>query len=89
MKSLVDYFGCGQYYSYNKYGEFKCRTFIDNYEKILPFFRKYPILGVKSKDFEDWSKVAEIIKTKGHITKKGFNKICQIKDGMNKSRFIE
>ena len=89
MKSLVDYFGCGQYYSYNKYGEFKCQTFIDNYEKILPFFRKYPILGVKSKDFEDWSKVAEIIKTKDHITKEGFNKICKIKDRMNKSRFIE
>jgi len=27
------------------YNEFKCQSFKDNYEKILPFFRKYPILG--------------------------------------------
>ena len=88
MRSLVNFFGCGQSYSYKDYAEFKCQTFLDNYEKILPFFRKYPIIGVKSKDFEDWGKVAEIIKTKAHLTKEGFDQIRQIKAGMNKGRSI-
>lgn len=38
IKCLADYFGCGQFYSYKDYAEFKCRTFKDIYEKILPFF---------------------------------------------------
>lgn len=37
IKCLADYFGCGQTYSYKEYAEFKCRTFKDIYEKILPF----------------------------------------------------
>jgi hypothetical protein len=53
LKSLVNFFGCGQAYSYKDHTQFICQSFKDNYEKILPFFRKYPILGVKSRDFED------------------------------------
>jgi hypothetical protein len=53
LKSLVDFFGCGQTYSYKDYIEFRCQSFKYNYEKIIPFFNKYPIIGVKSKDFED------------------------------------
>ena len=53
LKSLVNFFGCGQTYSYKDYIEFRCQSFLDNYNKILPFFRKYPILGVKSQDFND------------------------------------
>lgn len=53
MRSLVNFFDCGQSYSYKDYAEFKCQAFQANSEKILPFFRKYPIIGVKSQDFED------------------------------------
>jgi hypothetical protein len=40
--------------------------------------------GVKSKDFDDWCKVAKMIKAKDHLTKQGFDYICQIKSNMNK-----
>ena len=53
IKCLAYYFSCGQFYTYKDYAEFKCSNFKDIYETILPFFLKYPILGVKSKDFED------------------------------------
>uniref|UniRef100_UPI0021158EFD hypothetical protein n=1 Tax=Aspergillus sclerotioniger TaxID=319627 RepID=UPI0021158EFD len=89
LKSLVDFFGCGQAYSYKNHSEFICQSFKHNYEKIIPFFRKYSILGVKSQDFEDWVKVAEIIKTKGHLTKEGLHQIKEIKAGINKGRLIE
>ena len=84
LKVLIDFFECGQTHT-----EFICQSFNKNYEKILPFFRKYPILGIKSQDFEDWAKVAEMIKTKAHLNNEGFNQICKIRAGMNKSRSIE
>lgn len=65
------------------YIEFNCQSFKDNYEKILPFFLKYPILGVKAQDFEEGKKVAEMIKSKEHLTNEGFEQIRQIKARMN------
>ena len=84
MKYFVDYFGCGQSYTYQKHAKYKCRNFKDIREKILPFFLKYPILGVKSQDFYDWAKTVEIISSKAHTTKPGFEQIKKIKAGMNK-----
>lgn len=53
---------------------------------IIAFFEKYPIQGKKSLDFADFKKVAEILKNKEHLTSEGFNKILEIKSGMNKVR---
>jgi hypothetical protein len=89
LKSLIDFFGCGQAYSYKTHTEFICQSFNNNYEKILPFFRKYPILGIKAQDFEDWAKVAEMIKTKAHLNNEGLDQIRKIRADMNKSRSIE
>jgi len=50
----------------------------------MPFFREFNIKGVKSKDFNDWCKIADIIKAKDHLTKEGFDLVCQIKSSMNK-----
>ena len=86
MKSLVNYFGFGKAYTYKSYTEFKSRSLVDNFEKIIPFFQKYPILGLKALDFVDWCKVAILINNKAHLTKEGFKNICQIKAGMNKGR---
>ncbi len=88
LKSFIDFFECGQTYSYLNYTEFKCQSFKDNYEKIIPIFRKYPILGVKLQDFEDWVKIAEMIKSKEHLTNEGFEQIRKIKARMNKGRYL-
>jgi hypothetical protein len=37
---------------------------LDIVEKIIPLFQYYPIQGVKAKDFEDFCKVAELIRQK-------------------------
>ena len=89
LKSFVNLFGCGKTYSYKNHTEFICQSFKDNYEKILPFFIKYPILGIKYKDFEDWWKVAELIKKKDHLTNEGVDLIRKIRAGMNKGRYIK
>ena len=54
--------------------------------KIIPFFDKYSIVGVKSKSYEDFKQVALIVKDKKHLTLEGFNLIKNIKEGMNKLR---
>jgi hypothetical protein len=53
---------------------------------IIPFFIKYPILGVKSQDFSDFVKIADLIRDKEHLTEDGLDKIIKIKSGMNKGR---
>jgi len=88
MKSLIAYFGCGSYYKHNKsdYGWFKCGNFKDLSEKIIPFFKESRIRGVKALDFQDWSEIANIIKTKSHLTSQGLSRIQKIKATMNQGR---
>jgi len=42
--------------------------------KIIPFFNKYPILGVKSLDFAYFKEVAELVKNRKHLTESGLKK---------------
>lgn len=87
MRSLIEYLDCGLVFNQTETAVvFKVMKFSDLIEKIIPFFVKYPILGVKAKDFVDWCKVAELMKNKKHLTTEGLNQIRQIKAGMNKGR---
>jgi hypothetical protein len=58
----------------------------DIHKVVIPFFVKYPILGVKSLDFSDFCEVARILEAKNHLTQEGFNRILVIKAGMNRKR---
>jgi LAGLIDADG DNA endonuclease family protein len=53
---------------------------------IIPFFKKYPVLGIKQNDFSDWCKVAKLMNDGSHLTIEGLNLIRTIKEGMNKGR---
>lgn len=87
LKDIISYLGCGRY-EINKVeaGNYLCKNFGDINEKILPFFSRYPLVGVKSANFADFCKAAEIMKTKAHLTEGGLNEIIKIKSGMNKKR---
>ena len=88
MRSLICYFGCGFINDSSGYSwlNFMVTKVSDLYENILPFFKKYPIRGIKAKDFNDWSLILEIVNNKGHLTKEGVEKIKLIKNGMNSRR---
>ena len=62
------------------------KNYSDIVNKIIPFFNQYPILGVKSLDFSDFKKVAEIMNNKEHLTEAGFSKILKIVETMNLDR---
>lgn len=53
--------------------------FSDIESKIIPFFNEYPIVGIKSKYFEGFCTVAELMKNKEHLSPEGLEKVRQIK----------
>jgi hypothetical protein len=79
MNSLVSYFGCGNVYKHRKVIDFKVTKFRDLTEKVIPFFDKYQIIGVKAKDYKDFKKAIELIKNKVHLTSDGLEEIKKIK----------
>lgn len=86
MNSITEFLNCGNLHKKREVFEYQVSKFMDLTEKIIPFFNEYPILGQKSKDYEDFSKVAELMETKVHLTKEGVDKIREIKDKMNTGR---
>lgn len=88
MKSLIDYLGCGKYRERKGglAGDYLVYKISDLTDIIIPFFDKYPILGVKSSEFNDFKLVSEIVKKKEHLTKKGVNEIIKIQSNMNTNR---
>ena len=90
FSNIRDYLGCGNLYLEKPVTRsaviFVVYKFRDIWEKIIPFLQEYPIWGVKSLDYSDFSKVALLMKDKAHLTDKGLAQIRLIKLGMNKGR---
>jgi hypothetical protein len=84
MKNQIELLNCGILYRYGGTIRLKVTKFDDLENKIIPFFSKYLIIGVKKKDFEDFCRIVTLMKNKAHLTKEGLNKIREIKAGMNK-----
>jgi len=60
--------------------------FSDIIDKIIPFFKMYPILGTKKNDYSDWCEIAKLMSVNLHLEKDGLDLIRKIKFGMNKGR---
>ena len=60
--------------------------FSDIVNIIVPFFYKYPIIGLKKLDYLDFKKVSELVKTKNHLTSEGYLEIEKIHSQMNQRR---
>ena len=88
LESFIAFFGCGilEASSRDPIVNFSVYKFSDNDEKIIPFFQKCNVFGVKSDNFKDWCRAAEIIKAKQHTTEEGLNRIITLKSGINKGR---
>ena len=50
---LIEYLDCGNIYKKGEIIDFRVSKFSDIINKIIPFFKKYPINGVKVKGFAD------------------------------------
>ena len=88
MRSFIEFLNCGNVHFTRNAVSFRVENFDDVRTKIIPFFVKYPLLGVKTQDFKDFFRAAELVKEKKHLTPEGLDQICKIKDGMNKNRLV-
>ena len=86
MEKIQSSLGCGNVYQNRTWLDLEVTKFDDIDKKIIPLFEKFPIRGVKALDFKDWCKVAEIVKTKNHLTIQGLDEILKIKSRMNTGR---
>lgn len=88
IKSLCLYLGCGRFYldSKRESSEFIVTRFSDVSDKIISFFDKYKIQGVKALDYADFKKVGEMMKVQEHLTEAGLEEI--LKEGKNNIRRI-
>ena len=86
MRSFVNFFKCGRVYPNRDAFYYRVSKFDDIMEKIIPFFKNYPIKGIKALDFSDFCRVAEMMKAKQHLTQEGLEKIKKIPAGMNQRR---
>ncbi len=96
LEKLQKHFGCGYIYilNYERYGwrphvKYAVKSQKDIFERIIPFFKKYPLKGKKKKDFELFCKAVKMFETKEHLTKKGISKLRKIQSKMNIRRKLE
>jgi hypothetical protein len=88
MNSLVKYLDCGIIREVPRRPtiDFIVKKFSDFDSKIIPLFDNYPLQGIKSLNFEDFCKIAYLMKDKAYLTVEGFEQIRSIKSGMNTGR---
>ena len=88
MNSLIKYFNCVKLYSNGSCFYFTVSKFDDINNKIIPFFVKFTLIGVKNYNYKDFCKVANLLVQKAHLTQVGLEKIIalRLKSGMNRGR---
>ena len=88
LKDIVNYLNYGRYYKSptRDEGQYLITVFSDISDKLIPFLNEYPLLGVKKEDYLDFVQIAELIKSKAHLTYEGLEKIKLIIGNMNRKR---
>jgi len=88
LKDIVTYLNYGRYYKSptRKEGQYLVTVFSDINDKLIPFLNEYPLLGVKKDDYLDFAQIAELIKSKAHLTDEGLERIKLIQSNMNRKK---
>ena len=55
---------CGKIYLHKEGVHFRVTKYSDLSDKIIPFFQKYSIIGIKALDFKDFCIAADMMKNK-------------------------
>jgi len=86
MERIVSYLDCGFISERGDILDFQVTRFSDITDNIIPFFKKYPIRGVKLNNFNDFCKGAILVSNKEHLTVQGLEKIKLLNSNMNTLR---
>ena len=89
LEAIKGKFGCGYIKPNNPNNPrdltsvYVVRNLADIRNKIVPFFKKFPLFSSKQKDFEKFAKVVSAMSKGEHLTKNGLSKILKISFSMN------
>ena len=87
LEKLQNYFDCGAIRYSKKDGLYKyeVRSLDDLFNKLIPFFEKYPLETAKKQDFEKFAKVCRAMKQGHHLNSTGIKEIIDTSYEMNVS----
>lgn len=93
LKEIQQVLGCGNIYNlnYKRYEKWrphvklKVSSFKDISEKVIPFFKQYPLQAKKRKQFEVFCQVAEMMKCNEHKNLEGIQKIFDLREAFRKA----
>lgn len=89
MNKLLTFFNVGRFESVDPATSLVVTRLSDLTATIIPFFKEYPIQGVKYQEFSDWIKAVELVQNKKHSTQEGIKKIIKIKNNINTQRDLK
>lgn len=69
-----------RYRKWRPHYKYKVSNLEDIVQKLIPFFNKYPLQAKKRKSFEVFSKVADLMLLKKHLTPEGILEIRNLKE---------
>ena len=65
--------------------KYEVRSVKDLSQKVIPHFKKYPVLSGKSSDFDLFSEIVQLMLDKEHLTEEGFKSIVNLALALNPS----
>jgi hypothetical protein len=84
LELLKTTFGCGTIrFRTDGVGYFEITKIKDIHERVIPFFKWYPLYTKKQNDFLLFEKVAALIDQRHHLSREGIIRILEIRDSMN------
>ena len=85
VKKIQANFQCGsiRFSKSDQNYKFEVRSIADLKKKIIPFFRKYPLMGTKKSDFEKFSLVCDMVYKNQHRNREKLLEIIEISYQIN------
>jgi hypothetical protein len=56
----------------------------DLQQTVVPFFRRFPLVGTKVEDFELWSDAVALLSGPGHLSDQDFRTVLALRERMNR-----
>lgn len=84
LQGIKSFFGFGDICrNHGDRKEFRVRG-LDNLNKLVQFFKKYPLQTSKKRSFELFSEVIELMNKRQHLTREGLRNIANLASQMNR-----
>ena len=85
LRGALKHFGCGTIRPdrSDKTIKFEVRSVGELVQKVLPHFRKFPLLSSKQRDFEVFAEICERMLRQEHLSEDGFETVSQLAKRLN------